>query len=270
MLYHVISTVIKRALVWLVITGASVPVVRTPGPRDIESAFQFGNLLSSLSFLLSGLTLIYLQFIRWSHASNQAGRSISLSLSQFLCFLGSGGPQRLCWPRVHGIGAIVTIANTASGAHAPPSYADRNRVFITRQSNVPAPSSRSDARAHNGPTSMDGDRNRHGGGDGSGGGGDGDIHTRPPFGRVTTSSRPLGGLVTAAERSRGGDREAASAPMNAHNHRTMTVLRALESVNIPTIGERHLRSTPAAGFLPPARRWRVRSSSLPFPSCDSR
>jgi hypothetical protein len=53
MLYQVISTVIKRALVWLVITGASVPAVRTPGPGDIESAFQFGNLLScffSLSF----------------------------------------------------------------------------------------------------------------------------------------------------------------------------------------------------------------------------
>jgi hypothetical protein len=122
---------------------------------------------------------------------------------------------------------------------------------------------------------MDGDRNRHGGRDGGGdGSGDGsghrDIHTRPPIGHVTTSSRPLGGLVTAAERSRGGDREAASAPMNAHNHCTMTVLRALESVNIPTIGERHLRSTPAAGFRPPARRWRVRSSSPPFPSCDSR
>ncbi len=53
MLYQVISTVIKRALVWLVITGASVPVVRTPGPGDIESAFQFGNLLSFfLSFFL--------------------------------------------------------------------------------------------------------------------------------------------------------------------------------------------------------------------------
>jgi hypothetical protein len=219
------------------------------------------------SLFLSGLTLVYHQFLRWSQASNQAGRSISLSLSQFLCFLGSGGPQRSCWPRVHGIGAIVTIANTVSGAHAPPSYADRNRVFITRQSKVPDPSSRSDARAHNGPTSMGGDRNRHAGGDG---GGHCDIDTRPPIGRVTTSSRPLGGLVTAAERSRDGDREAASAPMNAHNHCTMTVLRALESVNIPTIGERHLASTPAAGFPPPACRWRVRSSSPPFPSCDSR
>jgi hypothetical protein len=223
------------------------------------------------SLFLSGLTLVYHQFIRWSQASNQAGRSISLSLSQFLCFLGSGGPQRSCWPRVHGIGAIVTIANTVSGAHVPSSYADRNRVFITRQSNVPAPSSRSDARAHNGPTSMDGDRNRHGGGNGGGdGSGHRDIHIRPPIGRVTTSSRPLGGLVTPAERPRGGDREAASAPVNAHNHCTMTVLRAFESVNIPTIGERHLASTPAAGFLPPACRWRVRSSSPPFPSCDSR
>jgi hypothetical protein len=46
MLYRMISTVIKRALVWLVTTGASVPVVRTPGPGDIESALQFGNLLS--------------------------------------------------------------------------------------------------------------------------------------------------------------------------------------------------------------------------------
>jgi hypothetical protein len=268
MLYHVISTVIKRALVWLVITGASVPVVRTPGPGDIESAFQFGNVLSFFfHFLLSGLTLVYHQFLRWSQASNQAGRSISLSLSLFLCFLRSGGPQRSCWPRVHGIGAIVTIANTVSGAHAPPSYADRNRVFITRQSKVPAPSSRSDARAHDVPTSMDGDRNRHGGGDG---GGDGDIHTRPPIGHVTTFSRPLGGLVTAAGRSRDGDRDAASALVNAHNHCTMTVLRAFESVNIPIIGERHLRSTSAAGFPPPARRWRVRSSSLPVPSCDSR
>jgi hypothetical protein len=55
MLYQVISTVIKRALVWLVITGASVSVVRTPGPGDIESAFQFGNVLScffSLFFFL--------------------------------------------------------------------------------------------------------------------------------------------------------------------------------------------------------------------------
>ncbi len=51
MLYQVISTVIKRALVWLVITGASVPVVRTPGPGDIESALQFGNVL--FCFLLS-------------------------------------------------------------------------------------------------------------------------------------------------------------------------------------------------------------------------
>jgi hypothetical protein len=53
MLFQVISTVIKRALVWLVITGASVPVVRTPGPGAIESALQYGNLLSfflSLSF----------------------------------------------------------------------------------------------------------------------------------------------------------------------------------------------------------------------------
>jgi hypothetical protein len=88
---------------------------------------------------------------------------------------------------VHGIGAIVTIANTVSGAHVPSSHADRNRVFITRQSNVPAPSSRSDARAHDVPTSMDGDRNRHGSGDGGGdGGGDGDILTRPPIGRVNT------------------------------------------------------------------------------------
>ncbi len=63
MLYQVISTVIKRALVWLVITGASVSVVRTPGPGDIESALQFGNLLSfflSLSFWAdAGLSSVY-------------------------------------------------------------------------------------------------------------------------------------------------------------------------------------------------------------------
>ncbi len=101
-----ISTVIKRALVWLMITGASVPVVRTPGPGDIESAFQFGNLLSCFfSLFYFGLSLVYHQLLCWSQASNQAGRSISLFLSLFFCFLGSGGPQRSCWPRVHGIGA---------------------------------------------------------------------------------------------------------------------------------------------------------------------
>jgi hypothetical protein len=79
MLYQVISTVIKRALVWLVTTGASVPAVRTPGPGDIESAFQFGNLLSCFfSLFYFGLSLVYHQLLCCSHASNQAGRSISL------------------------------------------------------------------------------------------------------------------------------------------------------------------------------------------------